>query len=225
VSAVAAIADSAVALRGVAEVSHETLRRLSQLVALVEKWQRAENLIAPGTVAQIWRRHVADSAQLVTLFPDVRRWLDLGSGAGFPGLVVAILLAEAPDARVHLVESNSRKCAFLRTAIRETGAPAVVLEGRIETVVSTLAEPVEMVTARALAPLDELLDLAEPVLRKGARAAFLKGQDFAREIERTSQSWDIDLVKHQSLVDDSGVVLEIRHADRRKAGTATRGPT
>ena len=185
--------DDASVLDGVAKVSRETIGRLTHLVDLVGKWQRAENLIAPSTLPTIWRRHVADSAQLVALFPEARRWIDLGSGAGFPGLVVAILLAES-GGQVHLVESNSRKCAFLRLAARETAAPAIVLEGRIEAVVAGFTEPVEMISARALAPLGELFEMIEPLIARGARAAFHKGQDFAREIAEASKSWDSDLI-------------------------------
>jgi 16S rRNA (guanine527-N7)-methyltransferase len=213
--------DGPAALDGVATVSHETLRRLTHLVDLVARWQRAENLVAPSTLATIWRRHVADSAQLVSLFPDVRRWIDLGSGAGFPGLVVAILLCGRADATVHLVESNSRKCAFLRLAARETDAPATVHEGRIESVVAGFDQPVEMISARALAPLAGLLDLAEPLFNRGAKAAFHKGQDFVREIADASKSWNLDLVEHRSMIDDSSAILEVRQLARK----SLRGPT
>jgi len=196
-------------------VSRETIGRLETLVALVRKWQPAENLVAPSTLPTIWRRHVADSAQLAALFPDVRRWLDLGSGAGFPGLVLACILAEVPGGGVHLVESNARKCAFLRQAIRETESPATVHQGRIEDVLEAWTAPVEMVTARALAPLGRLLDLSAPVLSRGARAAFLKGADFVREIDEATQSWELDLVKHQSRINEHGVILEIRRATRK----------
>jgi 16S rRNA (guanine527-N7)-methyltransferase len=215
--------DDARALAGVVTVSRETLRRLTRLVDLVTKWQRAENLIAPSTLPTIWRRHVADSAQLVTLFPDVRRWIDLGSGAGFPGLVVAILLQGEAGAAVHLIESNSRKCAFLRLAARETEAPAIVHEGRIETVAAGFDEPVEMISARALAPLTQLFGMAEPLIARGVGAAFHKGQDFAREIAEASKSWDFDLVEHRSMIDDSSVILEIRKLARKPG--LRRGPT
>jgi 16S rRNA (guanine527-N7)-methyltransferase len=208
VSAPAALADDAGALAGIVEASPESIGRLRRLAELIEKWQRAENLVAPKTLPHLWRRHIADSAQLVPLFPKALRWLDLGSGAGFPGLVIASLIAER-GGRVDLVESNSRKCAFLRTAIRETGAPAIVREGRIEAVVADWREPVDVVTARAVAPLEGLLGLAAPLIGRGARGAFLKGQDFAREIFEASKSWDFDLVEHRSKTDDSGVILEI----------------
>jgi 16S rRNA (guanine527-N7)-methyltransferase len=215
--------DDAAALAGIVDVSDETIALLTRLVDLVAKWQPAENLVAASTLPTIWRRHVADSAQLVPLFPDVRRWLDLGSGAGFPGLVVAILIAGRPGAAVHLVESNSRKSAFLRLAVRETGAPAIVHEGRIETVLARFAEPVEMVTARALAPLVDLFGMAEPLIARGARAAFHKGRDFKRETVEASQSWDSDLIEHRSAVDDSSVILEVRRVERKQA--FRRGPT
>src|SRR5262245_38349963 len=138
-------------LRALLPVSRETYDRLALLVGLVKKWQKAENLIAPSTLNEIWTRHVGDSAQLAALFPAARNWLDLGSGGGFPGLVTAILIsADGSDGLVHLVESNARKCAFLRTAARETGAPAIVHHGRTEDVLATWSLPVDIISARAL---------------------------------------------------------------------------
>lgn len=116
------------------DVSRETLERLQIYVDLVLKWQPAQNLIAPSTIADIWTRHVADSLQTQWLDPAARVWLDIGSGGGFPGIVTAILLADEPDAHVHLIESNQRKAAFLRTALRETGSTGTVHPGRIESV-------------------------------------------------------------------------------------------
>lgn len=203
-------------LRDLLPVSRETIDRLGIFVSLVRKWQRVENLVAPSTLPTIWHRHVADCAQLVLLFPDARRWLDLGTGAGFPGLVLACLLADTEDAAVHLVEANKRKCAFLRTVVRETGVPATVHEGRIEDRIAKWREPVDRVTARALAPLVDLLGLLAP-LEAEAPAAFFKGADFAREIEDASQYWDVDLVEHKSRIDERGVILDIRRATPRKA--------
>ena len=209
------VADDLSALSDILPVSHETAERLQAYVALLRKWQKADNLVAPGTLAAIWRRHVADSAQLLHFFPESRVWLDLGSGAGLPGMVVACLLAET-EGRVHLVESNQRKCAFLREATRVTGASAEIHCGRIESVLARWTLPVEMISARALAPLPRLLALAAPVLsREGAAAAFHKGRDFEREINEASKSWSFDLVKHNSLVGESGVILEIRHLRRK----------
>ncbi len=199
--------DDASALFDVVTVSRETADRLGAYVALLRKWQAADNLIAPSTLPTIWRRHVADSAQLVGLFPEARTWLDLGSGAGFPGLVTAILLGEMGF--VHLVESNRRKCAFLRQVVRATGARAEIHESRAEAVIGSWQAPVDMISARALAPLTALFRLIEPLMCQGVRAAFHKGQDFEKEIDEASKSWDFDLVRHVSRIDDKGVILEI----------------
>lgn len=206
--------DGPEALIGIVAVSRETTGRLAQYVALLRRWQAAENLIAPSTLPEVWRRHVADSAQLTALFPDARVWIDLGSGAGFPGLVVAILGAEQPGTHVHLIESNRKKAAFLRQVIRETGAPAVVHAERAEAVLASWREPVDRVSARALAPLSRLLELAAPVMERGTPAAFHKGQDFVREITEATQSWAFDLVKHDSRVGDGGAILDISYLSR-----------
>lgn len=206
--------DDISALDGVLTVSRETAERLERFVGLLKKWQAADNLVAAATLPSVWRRHVADSAQLVALFPDARRWLDLGSGGGFPGLVTAILLAGTRSAHVDLIESNARKCAFLRQVIRETEAPATVHQGRIETLLAGWSEPVERVSARGLARLDRLFFLAEPVLSSGAAGAFHKGQDFETEIEETAKSWKFDLISYPSLTDSRGVILDIRRLRR-----------
>lgn len=156
-------------------VSRETEERLAAYVDLLRRWQRIKNLVGPSTLDRVWTRHVADSAQLVGLAPDARRWVDLGSGAGFPGLVVAVLLVGRAGARVDLIESNARKCAFLREAVRVTGAPAHVHPGRIEAVLPCVPQPVEIVTSRALAPLPNLLALSKPLLDDGATGLFLTG--------------------------------------------------
>ena len=200
--------DGAAALAGVAEVSRETLARLQTHVELVRRWQGAQNLVAAGTLDDIWRRHVADSAQLAKLFPEATTWIDLGSGAGFPGLVLAIIGAERGAGPVHLIESNRRKCAFLREAVRATDAPAEVHEGRVEDCVEAIG-PVDRVAARALAPLPKLIGLARPALDRGAAAAFHKGRDFAREIAAATKSWDFDLVQHSSRITAGGVILDI----------------
>lgn len=199
----------------VGPVSRETSDRLTAFVELVRKWQPAENLVAASTLPEIWRRHVADSAQLLAVFPDARRWLDLGSGAGFPGIVLAILLGHKGSGEVHLVESNQRKCAFLRAAIREADAPAVVHAGRIETVLANWREPVDRLTARALAPLDQLLELASPLLVSGVPAAFPKGQEYPAEIDAARWRWDFDFTKHESKTGEGSVILDIRNLKRR----------
>ena len=206
-TSIASAAD-ALTLAGVPNVSRETLDRLAAFVALVERWQGATNLVAPATLPEIWRRHVADSAQLAGLFPDIRTWLDLGSGGGFPGLVVAILLGEN-GGHVHLVESDTRKAAFLREAIRSTSAPATVHQGRIESLLARWRIPVDLVTARALAPLPRLLNLIAPLNALSVPAAFPKGREYQREIDEASKSWDFDLVKHKSRIEDDAVILEL----------------
>jgi 16S rRNA (guanine527-N7)-methyltransferase len=214
------------ALRSLLPVSRETYERLALLVSLVRKWQKAENLVSPSTLGEIWTRHVADSAQLFALHPEARCWLDLGSGGGFPGLVTAILLGTGEarsDGHVHLVESNSRKCAFLRTAARETGAPAVVHHGRIEDVLANWTEPVDLISARALAPLPELLRLAGHLIAPERRALFPKGVDYEREIEEATQSYDIDLLVHPSRINEGSVILEVARAVPKHSGR-TSGP-
>jgi len=218
VSAVRTDADEITALDGIVSVSRETAGRLERFVALLKKWQAADNLVAAGTLPAVWRRHVADSAQLVVLFPDASRWLDLGSGAGFPGLVTAILLAETPGAHVDLIESNGRKCAFLRQVIRDTEAPAEVHQGRIEVVLKHWSKPVDRISARALARLDRLFSLAEPVFSAGAAGAFHKGQDFEQEIEETAKSWEFDLISYPSLTDPAAAILDVRRLRRKRRG-------
>ena len=202
--------DGPEALDGIVAVSRETRERLQRYVELVEKWQKSQNLVAPGTLPQIWRRHVADSAQAQALLPGAKRWVDLGSGAGFPGLVTAILLAETPGAAVHLVESNRGKAAFLRTVARETGAPAIVHAERIEDFCRCFSEPVDAVSARALASLAKLCGWAAPLVARGAVALFHKGQDFGAELAETTLSWDLDLIEHQSKTEPTGRLVEVR---------------
>lgn len=206
--------DDSTAVSRILPVSRETIARLEIYVALLRRWQPAQNLVSPKTLGEVWQRHIADSAQLAALFPGVLRWVDLGSGAGLPGLVTAILLAGREGAVVHLVESNQRKCAFLRSVIRETGAPALVHEGRIESVLKQWREPVDFISARALASLGDLLELAEPLFAAGTRAAFHKGGDFDTELAEASKSWSLDLVRHKSMIDRDSTIVEIVGAKR-----------
>ncbi|MEP2703600.1 MAG: 16S rRNA (guanine(527)-N(7))-methyltransferase RsmG [Roseibium sp.] len=184
------------------DVSRETLERLQIYVDLVLKWQPAQNLIAPSTIPDIWTRHVADSLQTLWSYPEAKTWVDIGSGAGFPGVVTAILMADDPDGHVHMIESNQRKAAFLRTALRETGSKGTVHPGRIESVAKEWTHgPVDAISARALASLELLFRLSEPFTQQGARAVFHKGQDFQRELDEAADSWVFDLVEKESLVD------------------------
>ena len=149
---------------------------------LLRRWQTKINLVAPNTLDDLWLRHFADSAQVKAAAPHARLWADLGSGAGFPGLVTALLLKKHPGAMVHLIESDQRKGAFLRAVSRETAAPAQVHIGRIETILPELGVPLDAISARALAGLSDLLAYSSNSLEKGAKGVFLKGEDWREEL-------------------------------------------
>jgi 16S rRNA (guanine527-N7)-methyltransferase len=184
---------------------------LERFVELLRHWQRTHNLVARSTLDDVWTRHVADSLQLCEYAPpEFREWVDLGSGAGFPGLVVAVALKEQLERHFTLVESNRKKAAFLRAAIRETGANASVAAERIETHARRMAGRADVVTARALAPLPELFVLAFPYLHPESVMLLLKGQDFVHELDAASKSWDFDVVSFESATDPGGRVLVIR---------------
>lgn len=202
------------ALRDVAgPVSRETFNRLEDFERFFLKWAGRINLAAPSTLDDIWTRHVLDSAQLLPLAPDALRWLDIGSGGGFPGLVIAFLLSERPGASIDLVEANFKKAGYLRAAAGEFGLPACVHPGRVKDLHGKLAQP-EIVTARAVAPLAELLGMAEPWLATGAVGLFHKGREYRREIQETGNSWSFDLVEHRSRIAPDSVVLEVRNVRR-----------
>jgi 16S rRNA (guanine527-N7)-methyltransferase len=209
----AALAGDREAALALVPVSRETLARLDAFVATLLTWQQRINLIASSSVPEVWTRHVADSLQLLQLAPSARVWLDLGSGGGFPGLVLACALAETPGAGVHLVESNGKKAAFLREAIRVTGAPAIVHQARIEQMETKLDAQVNIVTARALAPLKELLVLAEPWTKKGAQALFPKGQDVGAELTEASRYWNIEAVLVPSKTDPQARIVSVSRAE------------
>lgn len=192
------------------DVSRETRDRLEALVAELRRWQQVKNLVGPETLKEVWHRHVADSLQLAALAPDARTWLDLGSGAGFPGLVLGIAAAERPGTVVHLVESNSRKCAYLRHVARVTGAAVKVHDARLETVIDGFRGTVDVVTARALAPLPQLLAWTEPLLRTGAIGLFPKGQDAAHELTEARKSMRFNAETIASRTDPRASILRIR---------------
>ncbi|RHZ99779.1 16S rRNA (guanine(527)-N(7))-methyltransferase RsmG [Cereibacter sphaeroides] len=191
------------------DVSRETSEKLSHFVALVEKWNKAVNLIGRSTVDSIWTRHVLDSAQLrapLALHP--RLWLDLGSGSGFPGIVIAILAAdESPESRFVLVESDQRKATFLRTACRELELSASVLAARIETLPPQGAD---VISARALAALPELCALAAPHLAPDGICLFPKGAGHISEIAAARPSWNMELETLPSLTDPDAVILKLK---------------
>ena len=204
-------------------VSRETLLALETHVTLLERWQPVQNLVAPATLPDAWKRHVLDSAQALPLVSGASRLCDLGSGAGFPGLVLAILLSGRPGTSVHLVESNQRKAAFLRQVAQATGAPAVVEPVRIETAAAVPERRFDVVTARALAPLDRLLSLAAPLLSGETVAILHKGGGYREEIDAAVHHFRFDLVIHDSITDPDGRLLEIRNVRPRAGGTRPGG--
>jgi len=205
-------------------VSRETIVRLDRFVELLLDWQQRMNLIASSTIPIVWTRHIADSLQLLALAPKARIWADLGSGAGFPGLVLACALAEGEGARVHLVENNGKKAAFLREAVRVTGAPAQVHALRVGDFVENSPEPIDVVTARALAPLPELLAMAYPLLKRGSVGLFPKGQDVAVELTAAAKCWKIYASWTQSLTDGRSQIIVVRGLEPRVSPARSNQP-
>lgn len=185
-------------------------------MGLLLRWQQRINLIGPSTIPTIWARHVADSAQLMAhIDPQGECIIDVGSGAGLPGMILAIAMKGRPRGFVHLIESNAKKAAFLREAIRLTDAPAQVLQARIESVDSAALRPQPtIVTARALAPLQNLLELTHGLLEKAAFGLFLKGQDVDIELTETSKYWRIQVETTPSLLEGGGVILKVSEVSR-----------
>ena len=179
------------------------------------QWQQHTNLVAASTVPHLWTRHVADSLQLLDLAPDARSWIDLGAGAGFPGLVIACVLADTPGAQVHLVESKQKKANFLRECATALHLPAIVHAQRIEDFSRTNQQTFDVVTARALAPLDKLLGYANPLLKRGGIGIFPKGQDVEAELTAASKSWTIDAELVPSKTDPHARIVLLRRVSKR----------
>ena len=201
------------------KVPRETIHRLIRYAELLALWQKTKNLVGPSTLPHLWSRHFADSAQLSHLAPKARLWLDLGSGAGFPGLIVAILQAGRPDFRMHLVESNRKKSAFLREVARATEAPVDIHAMRIE----DLAESHEklrpdVVSARGLAPLPRLLELASPFFGPQTRGLFLKGRDTDTEIGEARTHFDFACRLYPSLTSPNSHIVEVTALRPRRQG-------
>ena len=200
-------------------VSRETSARLDRFVEVLLAWQKHTNLIAPSTERAIWTRHIADSLQLLALAPALRHgaqiWVDLGSGAGFPGLVVACALAEKNGVEIHLVESIGKKVNFLREAVRATGVQAEVHAVRIADFVKRAPKHIDVVTARAFAPLPKLLTEAYPLLKRGARGLFPKGQDVATELTEAAKYWNIKAALAESRTDPRSRVVVVESAEPR----------
>ena len=200
-------------------VSRETWARLDAFVARVIQRQETMNLIAPSTIPRIWTRHVADSLQLLPLATGARRWIDFGSGAGFPGLAIACALVETTGGQIHLVESTQKKAAFLRETIDALHLPAIVHAQRIEDFTRSNKLRFEVVTARAVAPLEKLLGYANPLLKTGAVGLFPKGQDVEAELTAASKSWKIDIDLIPSKTDPHGRIVLVRRLAKNQVRT------
>lgn len=203
-------ADRAKALQ-LTPVSHETLARLDRFAELLIHWQKSVNLVATSSLPELWTRHIADSLQLLMLIEAPNLWIDLGSGAGFPGMIIGCMLAEQPGTEVHLIESNQKKAAFLREAVRVTGAPAKVHATRIEDFAASFSGRADVVSARALAPLTELFKLAYPLLKTGAIGVFPKGQDVGAELTKASKYWKFQYDLVPSLTNPEGQIVVVQN--------------
>ena len=178
--------------------------------ALLADWSQRMNLVGPSALAEFWGRHAYDCAQLRDLAPEAMRWADLGAGAGFPGVVLAVLLKGRPGAQVHLVESVGKRCRFLETAAAELDLPALVHNARAE----SLSFKADIVTARACAPLPRLFEFAWPWMRKGATGLFLKGQDVGVELAEATKSWAFEAELLQSRSSAAGRIVKLSRLAR-----------
>src|SRR5436190_4264641 len=185
---------------------------LDRFRVLLTEWNENMNLVGPATLADFWNRHAWDSAQLLQLAPQALTWADLGAGAGLPGLVLAVLGKGRTGFHVHLVESMAKRCRFLSEVVAGLELPATVHNDRAE----NLNLPVEIVTARACAPLHRLLGYARPYLKSGATGLFLKGQDVASELEEATRYWDYDAEIVPSLSDARGRIVRVRRLGRAR---------
>ncbi|MEE8352455.1 MAG: 16S rRNA (guanine(527)-N(7))-methyltransferase RsmG [Rhodospirillales bacterium] len=202
------------ALQEITGAADEVLARLEAYVALLGKWQAKINLVGRDSLKDVWRRHILDSAQLQPLLPSGAKIVaDIGSGAGFPGLVLAII-TDPGGPEFHLIESNAKKCAFLREACRITEAGAIIHHVRAEDLINFKAD---IVVARAVSSLEKLLEYAKPLLRKDGQCLFLKGKNWREELTKSQKNWIINESTTQSLSDPSGIVLKLEGIVRRDA--------
>ena len=197
---------------GAAGATPEQIADLEQFRALLADWNEKMNLVGPATLDIFWNRHAWDSAQLLRLAPEALVWADLGAGAGLPGLVLAILGKGRPGFHIHLVESMAKRCRFLSEVVAALDLPATVHNDRAE----NLQLAVDIVTARACAPLARLLGYAQPYLRSGALGLFLKGQDVAAELEEAAKSWEFEADTVPSLSDPRGQIVRVRRLGRAR---------
>ena len=197
-------------------VSRETNELLSVYATLLRRWQTKINLVSSSTLENLWVRHIEDSLQLIEFAESKNRWLDLGTGAGFPGMVVAIQLRKTPEATVHLIESDAKKCAFLKEVARETQAPVIIHRARIENIVASIAA--DVVTARALAPLPKLIEFAAPLMERGAIGLFPKGRNLDSELKMAKLSTGYSFELKPNKIDPEGKIVLIRSRVTAKNG-------
>jgi 16S rRNA (guanine527-N7)-methyltransferase len=197
-------------------VSRETLARLERFVEVLMLGTERQNLIGPSTIPTIWTRHVADSLQLLDLAPTAKVWVDFGAGAGFPGIPIACALVGQEGAAAHLVESVGKKANFLREAVQATGVPAAVHQVRAENFSAEHGDSVDVVTARALAPLKVLCDLAFPLIQRGAIGLFPKGQDVDAELTEATKYWNIEATKAPSKTSPDGSIVIVTGLTRKR---------
>ncbi|MQY41860.1 16S rRNA (guanine(527)-N(7))-methyltransferase RsmG [Epibacterium sp. SM1969] len=195
------------------DVSRETMERLEKFEQVILKWNPKINLVSKNSLKDLWRRHIVDSVQVFRSVPNpVDHWVDIGSGGGFPGAIVGILCAaESPDTNVTLIESDQRKCAFLRNVARECSAPIKVITGRIEAVEPQNAD---VLSARALADLSDLLEFSERHLAEKGLAVFPKGETWKKEVDNSRARWSFDLETVKSQTEPSAVILKIKGVAR-----------
>ena len=194
------------------DVSRETFERLEHFCGLVQKWTRKINLVSKGDIEEVWQRHIVDSVQIHSLAPEVGTWLDIGSGGGFPGVVVVIMDAENNHQRpLTLMDSDQRKCTFLRTAIRELGLTANVIAARIE---EAAPQEADILSARALAPVSQLCGFAERHLKPSGVALLPKGRTWRTEVEEAEKAWSYRLNPIKSNTDPEAVILQIKEIKR-----------
>jgi len=191
------------------DVSRETIERLNILADLLTKWNSKINLVSPSTIEDLWDRHILDSAQLFSLAPNNGgKWLDIGSGGGFPGLVLAILNAEQNMPwNITMMESDVRKCTFLRTVLRETDVPATVITKRIE---KADPEQADVISARALADLSLLFEFSDRHLKPQGTALFPKGINWKKEVQAAEKTWSFEADAIKSGTQEGAVILKIR---------------
>jgi 16S rRNA (guanine527-N7)-methyltransferase len=194
-------------------VSRETFERLQRFKSVFDLWQERINLVSAGTVLAFWQRHVADSAQLDRFAPNVAHWVDLGSGGGFPGLVLAAMRTDHPPRRTSLIESNGKKAAFLREAARTAGISAEIHAERLESALPDLAGPINVISARALAPLAQLVDWTQDLLKTGSLGLYLKGRDATSEIDALDCPASLRLERFPSRIDANSSVVAIWNPD------------